>query len=176
MPLREGLTFVNNALIGLNVRGRIKLGASGKIATAFDIARTMALGADWCNVARAFMFALGCIQSQNCHNDRCPVGVTTQDPRRQRALVVDDKAPRVEHFHRSTLQALSELIAAAGLAHPGELKPHHLSRRVSGDLVKSFDQLYPQLQPGELIDGTPDLRFLRPWSLARADSFSPLAL
>ena len=174
MPLREGLTFVHNALIGLNVRSRIKIGASGKITTAFDIARAMALGADWCNAARAFMFALGCIQSQNCHNDHCPVGVTTQDPGRQRALVVSDKAPRVEHFHRATLHALAELIAAAGLSHPGDLQPHHVSRRVSGELVKSFDQLYPALHPGELIDGTPDPRFLHAWSVARADSFSPL--
>jgi glutamate synthase domain-containing protein 2 len=27
----------------------------------------MALGADWCNAARGFMFALGCIQAQTCH-------------------------------------------------------------------------------------------------------------
>ena len=78
-PLREGLNFVHNALIGINARERIKLGASGKIVSAFDIARVMALGADWCNSARGFMFALGCIQSQSCHTDRCPTGVSTQD-------------------------------------------------------------------------------------------------
>ncbi len=80
MPLREGLNFVHNALIGINARDRIKLGASGKIISAFDIARVLALGADWCNSARGFMFALGCIQSQSCHTDRCPTGVSTQDP------------------------------------------------------------------------------------------------
>src|SRR5260370_22060098 len=95
MPLREGLNFVHNALIGINARDRIKLGASGKIVSAFDIARAMALGADWCNAARGFMFALGCIQSQSCHTDRCPVGVATQDPTRQRALVVDGKCVRL---------------------------------------------------------------------------------
>jgi glutamate synthase domain-containing protein 2 len=173
MPLREGLNFVHNALIGLNVRDRIRLGASGKITTAFDIARVMALGADWCNSARAFMFALGCIQSQNCHNDRCPVGVTTQDPARQRALVVDDKAPRVEHFHRATLKALAELIAAAGLRHPEELRAVHVSRRISGELVKSFDILYPSLAPGALIEGCSDPRFVHAWAIARPDSFSP---
>jgi glutamate synthase domain-containing protein 2 len=88
MPLREGLNFLHNALIGINARGRVKLGASGKIVSAFDIARVMALGADWCNSARGFMFALGCIQSQSCHTDRCPTGVSTQDRVRQRALVV----------------------------------------------------------------------------------------
>ena len=171
MPLRDGLVFVHNALVGLNLRSRIRIGVSGKIATAFDIARVMSLGADWCNSARAFMFALGCIQSQHCHNDKCPVGVATQDPGRQRALVVEDKAPRVEHFHRATLTALAELIAAAGLRHPGELRPHHISRRVSDEMVKNFDQLYPSLRPGELLDGTPDPRFLHAWTIARADSF-----
>ena len=80
MPMREGVNFVHNALIGINARDRIKIGASGKIATAFDMARAMAIGADWCNSARGFMFALGCIQSLSCHTDRCPTGVTTQDP------------------------------------------------------------------------------------------------
>ncbi len=92
MPLREGLNFVHNALIGINARDRIKLGAAGKIISAFDIARVMALGADWCNSARGFMFALGCIQSQSCHTDKCPTGVSTQDRVRQRALVVPDKS------------------------------------------------------------------------------------
>jgi glutamate synthase domain-containing protein 2 len=90
MLLREGLNFVHNAVIGINARDRIKLGASGKIVSAFDIARAMALGADWCNAARGFMFELGGIPSQSCHTDGCPVGVATQDPTRQRALVVDD--------------------------------------------------------------------------------------
>ena len=110
MPLREGLNFVHNALIGINARDRIKLGASGKIISAFDIARVMALGADWCNSARGFMFALGCIQSQSCHTDRCPTGVSTQDRARQRALVVPDKAERVYNFQRATLEALAELV------------------------------------------------------------------
>ena len=103
------------------MRERIRIGAAGKIATAFDIARAMALGADWCNAARGFMFALGCIQSLSCHTDRCPTGVATQDPTRSRALVVPDKIERVHNFHRSTLHALAELTAAAGLDHPGRI-------------------------------------------------------
>jgi glutamate synthase domain-containing protein 2 len=171
MPMREGLSFVHNALIGINARNRIKLGASGKIVSAFDIARAMALGADWCNAARGFMFALGCIQSQSCHTDRCPVGVTTQDPSRQRALVVGDKWVRVKNFHAATLQALSELAAAAGLDHPNEFMPAHFSRRVSPREVLSFDALYPTLQPGELLDGTDDPRFHDAWKMASAGSF-----
>ena len=113
MPLREGLNFVHNALVGINARDRIKLGAAGKIVSAFDVARVMALGADWCNSARGFMFALGCIQSQSCHTDRCPTGVATQDRARQRALVVADKSERVFNFHRATMELLAELVAAA---------------------------------------------------------------
>jgi len=174
-PLREGLSFVNNALIGINARDRIKLGASGKIATAFDIARAMALGADWCNSARGFMFALGCIQSQSCHTDTCPTGVATQDPLRQRALVVPDKAQRVANYHRATIEALAELTAAAGLEHPGGFHGKLISRRVSQSEVVTLDDLYPRLMPGDLIAGTQDKRFKHAWELADADSFAPRA-
>jgi glutamate synthase domain-containing protein 2 len=171
MPLREGLNFVHNALVGINARDRIKLGAAGKIISAFDIARAMALGADWCNSARGFMFALGCIQSQSCHTDRCPTGVSTQDRSRQRALVVPDKSERVFNFHRATVEALAELVAAAGLSHPTELAPAHFSRRVSAHEVKSFAELYPPLEPGELLKGSADKRYEIPWAMASAKAF-----
>ena len=173
MPLREGLLFVHNALVGVGLRDRIRIGAAGKIVTAFDVARAMALGADWCNAARGFMFALGCIQSQSCHTDRCPVGVATQDPLRQRALVVPDKAQRVAQFHRSTLAALAEVVAAAGLEHPSQLRPHHFSQRIAANKVKSFDRLYRFSRPGEILRGTDDPRFAGPWKAARAESFHP---
>ena len=171
MPLREGLSFVNSALIGAGLRDRIRIGASGKIVTGFDMARAMALGADWCNSARGFMFAVGCIQAQACHTGHCPTGVTSQDPSRSRAVVVSDKSQRVASFHRETVKALAELIAAAGLSHPGELKPHHLMRRVSAERVASFSELYPMLAPGELIAGTDHPRFKTAWAAARADRF-----
>ena len=174
MPMREGLNFVHNALIGINARDRIKLGASGKIVSAFDIARAMALGADWCNAARGFMFALGCIQSQSCHTDRCPVGVATQDRTRQRALVVNDKWVRVKNFHAATLQALKEIVAAAGLDHPREFMPTHFSRRVSAREVVSYSELYPTLRTGELLDGDcRDPRFHEAWKMAHPTSFRP---
>jgi glutamate synthase domain-containing protein 2 len=173
MPLRDGLSFVHNALIGTGVRDRIRIGASGKLVSAFDIARAIALGADWCNAARGFMFALGCIQSQSCHTDRCPTGVATQDRTRQRALVVSDKLERVANFHKATIHSLTELTAAAGLDHPNEFDPRHFSRRVSGNEVMTFAQLYPQLEPGELVLGTNDLRFRDAWAMARADDFRP---
>jgi len=174
-PLREGLNFVHNALIGINVRERIKLGASGKIISAFDIARVIALGADWCNSARGFMFALGCIQSQSCHTDRCPTGVSTQDRARQRALVVADKSERVFNFHRATVESLAELVAAAGLDHPRELRPVHFSRRVSPNEVQSFAELYPTLEAGELLAGSADKRFETAWAMANPAEFRAAA-
>lgn len=172
-PLKEALMLVHNTLVGLNLRGRIKLGAAGKIVTAFDMARTLALGADWCNSARGFMFALGCLQSQTCHTGRCPTGVATQDPRRQTALVVADKAARVHGFHDNTLRALQELLQAAGLEHPQELGPEHIIRRVSQTQVRSLASLYPWIKPGELLAGTPDHAvFALFWEAARSDGFA----
>jgi glutamate synthase domain-containing protein 2 len=172
MPLRDGLTFVHSALVGVNLRDKIRLGASGKITSAFDMARVMALGADWCNAARGFLFAVGCIQSQQCHTDRCPTGVATQDRVRQRALVVSDKSTRVASFHRETVKALGELVAAAGLDHPRELKPHHFVRRATHGTV-TFAELYRALDPGELLAGTDDPRFRESWVMASAESFAP---
>jgi glutamate synthase domain-containing protein 2 len=171
MPMREGLVFVNNALVGASLRDSIRIGVSGKIANAFDMACVMALGADWCNAARGFMFALGCIQSLSCHTDRCPTGVATQDKTRSRALVVEDKTERVRNFHRSMLHALAELTAAAGLDHPEEFRPVHFSRRVNSREVMTFDELYPTLKPGELVAGARDAAWRKLWEMARADSF-----
>jgi len=172
MPLREGLMFAHNALVGINMRDRVRLAASGKIITAFDMVRAMVLGADWCNSARGFMFALGCIQSLRCHTDHCPTGVATQDPLRQRALVVAEKAARVESFHRETVLALAEVLAAAGLDHPAQLRPHHIWKRTAAGRVETLEQIYPFLKPGELLSGTQDPRFQESWANARSDSFS----
>jgi glutamate synthase domain-containing protein 2 len=172
-PLREGLVFAHNCLLGVGLRDAIRLGAAGRVATGFDMARLLALGADWCNAARGFMFALGCIQSQSCHTDRCPTGVATQDQRRQRGLVVPDKAERVRMFHDGTLAALGELVGAAGLGHPNELRPRHILKRLSRTEVRSFAEIYPLLDHGELLAGTERPLYARNWALADPDSFAP---
>jgi glutamate synthase domain-containing protein 2 len=151
-PLQEGLLLVHNTLKGIGLRDQIRIGASGKIISAFDIARSMALGADWCNSARGFMFALGCLQAQACHTGHCPTGVSTQDPDRMRALVVPDKAERVFNFHQNTLHALQELVQAAGLQHPREITAHHIVRRVNENEVRLLANLVPQVAPGSLLD------------------------
>jgi glutamate synthase domain-containing protein 2 len=172
MPMRDGLVLVNNAITGIGAKKRIKIGVSGKVTNAFDMARAMALGADWCNSARGFMFALGCIQSLSCHTDRCPTGVTSQDPSRSRALYVPDKAERVYNFHRATLHALAELTAAAGLDHPNDFHPDHFCRRVSSHEVMTFGELYPTLAEGELLAGARDQKLREAWNMARPDSFA----
>ena len=173
-PLRDGLNFVHSTLIGANLRNRIKIGVSGKITSAFDMARVMALGADWCNAARGFMFAVGCIQAQHCHTDKCPTGVATQDPARQRAIVVPDKAERVASFHRETVKALTEIIAAAGLSHPDELQPQHFMQRASADRTLSFAELYPVMNSGELLAEIKSPYIRDAWSKANPNSFAPL--
>ena len=172
-PVQEGLQLVHNTLVGVNLRSPISIGAAGKVTSAFDLVRLMALGADWCNAGRGFMMALGCIQAQSCHTGKCPTGVTTQDPQRQQALVVPDKAERVRNFHRSTLHALQELVQAAGLQHPSELSAHHIVRRVSDNKVSLLSNLLMRMTPGALLGDISDQHkvFTDYWPLANADSF-----
>ncbi len=173
-PMREGLLFVHNVLVGAGLRDRIKIGVAGKIISAFDLASVLAIGADWANAARGYMFALGCIQSLSCHTNRCPTGVATQDPSRQAALVVPDKAQRVASFHRNTLHALSDMLAAAGLSHPEQLEPHHLARRISGTGIEQYGDIHMLMQPNMLIDGPcPSAFYAKQWAMAQANSFAP---
>ena len=172
-PLRGGLMFVHNALVGCQLRDEIKIAASGKVSSAFTIARNLAIGADWCNAARGFMMAVGCIQAQSCHTNACPVGVATQDPLRQRALDVQDKSERTHHFHQLTMETLSEIVAAAGLDHARELRPWHVCLRTSRTEVLPYDEAFHFLEPGELIEGdeTKHPQFMKYWQRASADSF-----
>ncbi len=176
VPMHEALMLVHNTLIGLDLRERIRIGAAGRITSAFDLVRTMAMGADWCNAGRGFMFALGCIQAQSCHNDKCPTGVATQNPRRWQHLDVADKSVRVQQYHDNTLKALRDLLGAAGLEHPRQLGPEHILRRVSAVEVRSLAALYNYLEPGELLDRVPSHAVFRGfWAEARSDSFAPPA-
>ena len=173
-PLQEGLLLVHNTLVGLNLRDKIKIGCAGKVTTAFDIVRLMALGADWCNSGRGFMFALGCIQAQACHTGHCPTGVTTQDPQRQRAIIVPDKAQRVANFHQNTLKALKELVEAAGLCHPQEITAQHIVHRLDKHEVKLLASLLPFVAPGAVLRGDLSHNTFRTyWPMASAHSFAP---
>jgi glutamate synthase domain-containing protein 2 len=170
-PLREGLMIVQNALVGSTLRDQISIGAAGKIVSGFDIALVMSMGADWANAARGFMLAAGCIQSLRCNLNDCPVGVATNDPALQRGLVVEDKAQRVDSFHRGTVEAMAELIGAAGLKTPWELGPHHILLRTQAGEVHSLDHVYDFVDPGALLERSAPGWLNRAWRLASADRF-----
>ncbi|MFJ6352906.1 FMN-binding glutamate synthase family protein [Streptomyces sp. NPDC092046] len=182
LPLTEGLTTVHRALVGVGLRDRIRIGASGKIATGSDIVKRLIQGADYTNSARAMMFALGCIQAQRCHTNTCPVGVATQDPRRARALDVEDKARRVQRFQEATVKSALQIMAAMGADGPVDLAPGMLLSRVGPDDVRSHAEVYEPLTPGQLLtsagSGDPGTSgslpdsWARDWKAAHPDRFA----
>ena len=172
-PLRQGLVLARNALVGCGLKQDIRLAASGKQVSAFNMATSLALGADWINSARGFMFALGCVQSLHCHKNTCPTGIATSNPGRQRGLVVTDKADRVHHFHKNTVAALMEVVGAAGCEHPAELTPRHLASHRSGQEALPGHLAYRLLEPGALIDNATATHLAEDWALAHAGSFKP---
>lgn len=174
LPLIEGLVFMRDALIASGLREKIRIGASGKLITAYDLCRVFALGADYAMSARGFMFSVGCIQARSCHTNNCPTGVTTQSWFRQRAIVVDDKAKRVANFHRNTLRAVGDVLSAAGLQHPAELRPWHLHMRHQNGMVTRGEQAYPVPAAGAFLDGTAEGMLAREWARAQTGSFRPL--
>ena len=171
MPLREGLILTRNALVGCGLKREVRLAAAGKIHSGAGMAMNFALGADWCNAARAFMFALGCVQSMRCHDDTCPTGVATQDAGRQRGLVVADKAERVARFQRQTLMGLREIVVAMGLDDPWQIKPCDLSERIGSARASPVDRIYTFLDDGQLLAEPEATPYARYWEAARADSF-----
>ena len=171
IPLNEGLVFIHNALVGCNLRDKIKIIASGKITDSFHLAAKIAMGADICNSARGMMFALGCIQALQCHANTCPTGVATQDPELVAGLDVEHKSKRVANYHNGTLKNFIELLGAAGLREPSELQPWHIQRRVNATEVKSLLELYQYLNPGDLLKESPPSQYANNWQAADPESF-----
>jgi glutamate synthase domain-containing protein 2 len=174
-PLTEGLMMLHNALVGCGLRDRVRIGCSGKIATGSDIVKRLAMGADYTNAARAMMMAVGCIQSQRCHTNQCPVGVATQDPKRSRALDVVDKTERVYRYQHAVVTEAQRLIASMGLHSPAEVGPHHLVRRVDHVTSRTYAELYDWLEPSELLH-EPRESWQVDWARADPDSFAPREL
>ena len=170
MPMRDALIFAHSALRGSGIRDRIRLIASGKIVTGFDMIRALALGADLCSSARGMMLALGCIQALRCNANVCPTGIATQDTALVAGLHVGNKTERVANYHHGTVHSFLELLAAMGLESPDELRPHHIYRRLGDLQVGTFAELYDFLEPGELREGgdAPEI-YLRAWELADPD-------
>jgi len=174
-PLRQALVLARNALVGTGLKGDVRLACSGKQISAFSLASSMALGADWVNTARGFMFSLGCIQSLNCHNNTCPTGIATSDKARQRGLVVADKAIRVRNYQRNTVKALMEVVGAAGCEHPCELTPRHVMHRVTEDIAYTAERAYQLVQAGQLLNAPDETQLAQEWRMAQANSFLPVS-
>jgi glutamate synthase domain-containing protein 2 len=170
-PLHEALLFVHNSLTGLNLRGDIRIIAAGKIATGFDMVAKLALGADMCNAGRAYMLALGCIQSLSCHNNSCPTGVTTQNARLVRGLVVTEKKVRVANYHAETMRSFMQIIGAMGLYNPRLLSPAHIFRQTERGILQPYNEIYHYFEPGDLLNDKAPPRYAKDWAMADADRF-----
>jgi glutamate synthase domain-containing protein 2 len=171
MPLLDGLAFVDNMLKGFGIRHHVRVGASGKILTGFQILRAISLGADMCNSARAMMMALGCIQALECNKNSCPTGVATQDPTLMNGLVVDDKKVRVANFHKNTVESFVELMAAAGIDNPSKLNRFQISRRVFMNEVKTLEEIYPSIPAGSMLIQPVPERYRMSYQSASAEKF-----
>lgn len=170
-PLETGLFFVHNTLVGLNLRDKIRIICSGKIASGYDMVLRIAMGADLCNAARSMMMAMGCVQAKQCHANTCPTGVTTQNKRLQRGLVPDEKKLRVAAYHHNTMYSFLQIVGAMGLTNPSDLSPDYIMRRVSTRLARPLSELYDYIQPGSLLKGPFPETYKKQWEKARADSF-----
>lgn len=170
-PLNDALIFVHNALVGANLRDKIKLIVSGKITTGFNIASKIALGADLCNSARGMLFSLGCIQALRCNSNHCPTGVATQNPALVAGLDVTDKSQRVFRFHKETIRSFLEVIASAGITHPSELRPWHIHHRVTTHNVKHYGELYEYVKPGAFLTESFPKEYERAWTNAQIEKF-----
>ncbi|MCX7117466.1 MAG: FMN-binding glutamate synthase family protein [Legionellales bacterium] len=170
-PLEAGLVFVHNALVGIDVRDKVRVICSGKIATGFDLVEKISLGADICNSARAMMLAVGCVQSKQCNANTCPTGVATQNQRLQRGLVVDVKKHRVANFHKNTMKSFCEIVGAMGLTNPSQLHPDFIMKRVSSECVKPFSEIHHYLTPGQLLSKSIPPHYKKYWDIATTDQF-----
>lgn len=170
-PINEALVFVHSCLVGAKLRDDIRIIASGKVATGFDMVEKIALGADLCNCARAMMFAVGCIQALRCNTNTCPTGVATQDAQRMQAIVPDEKSHHVHNFHDATINSFLDLVGAMGLTTPEDLIPNFIFRRVSDETTKSYAKIYHYLEPGELLGSSIHSDYALDWAKARAEAF-----
>jgi len=172
MPLRDAIAFVYDSLNGFGIKDQIKIIASGKVITGFDIVRTLSLGADLCNSARGMMFALGCIQALECHNNTCPTGVATQNPDLMKGLVPEEKSVRVARFQHETVKSAMDLMASAGLSHPDEVTRDVITTRIDRNKVETFAEIFPELETGCLLfESTVPKEFLYFWRKASSEKF-----
>lgn len=171
MPADDGLNFVHQTLIGVGLRDQVHLIAAGKITTGYHLLKKLVLGADICNSARAMMFSIGCIQALRCNSDMCPTGVATHRRHLVDGLDVESKSQRVANFHQATIESLAELVGASGFTSPDQIQASQIFKRVSTGEIKALSEIYPSLQPNQLLDGNIPPDRIYDWDLAKANSF-----
>ncbi|HRE51145.1 MAG TPA: FMN-binding glutamate synthase family protein [Flavitalea sp.] len=171
-PMMDGLAFVQNMLVGFGIRKHIRIIASGKILTGFHLLRAIALGADCCNSARAMMMALGCIQALQCHTNKCPTGVATQNPSLSVGLVVADKKTRVANYHRETVKNFVELMGSAGIDRSSNLTRSHIYRRIFRNEVTTLEDIFPSLEEGCMINNNIPEKYEQDYAMADPDRWS----
>lgn len=171
LPINEALIFVHNCLVGINLRDKIKIIAAGKVASAFDVLAKLAIGADACNQARAFLFSIGCIQSRRCNTNECPTGIATQDKTRTGAVEPIHKSEHVYNYHQTTMESFLELMGAIGIDSPEKLTPDLIQKRVSGTDVKNYAELYSFIDPGSLLTDKVPLAYQKDWEMAKSEQF-----
>ncbi len=173
MPLRDGLAFVCDCLSGFDLKKDIRVIASGKIISGFDMVKNMALGAELCNSARGFMLSLGCVQSLICNTNHCPTGVATQREDLNKGLVVTDKSERAYRYQHETVERVVEIIAAAGLRNPTELNRTHIFRRINQHDVRRYDELFAYPEVGCLLQEPYPKRFEQQMAESDSSTFMP---
>ncbi len=169
--INEALPFVHNCLTGIGKRDEIVVIASGKVALGFDMVTKIALGADMCNAARAFMFSVGCIQAQRCHTNTCPTGVATQNPARTKSLDVPSKAIRVRNFHHATIKSFLDITGALGLSSPDQLGPEHIYHRSESGPACTYQEFHPKVNPGDFLTGKVPAVYNEDWAKASSERF-----
>lgn len=175
LPLRVGLNYMNNALVGTGLKTKVRLAASEKVYSGTSLAINAALGANWCNAARAFMFSLGCVQSLLCHTGKCPTGIATNDPARQRGLAIPEKAERVARFQAKTLDSLHDIVVGCGLDTPDDFTPRHIRQWKNNAEMISLFRIAPQCGEGQLLHAPEETAFAEYWRMADPDTFRPVA-
>lgn len=172
MPLRDALAFVYDCLNGFGIKNQIKIIASGKVISGFDIIRNLSIGADLCNSARGMMFALGCIQALECHANTCPTGVATQNPKLTKGLVPEEKSIRVARYQHETVKSAIDLMASAGIDHPDGVTRDVVTTRINPNKVATFAELFPELENGCLLnESSVPKEFLYFWKKASTRHF-----
>lgn len=171
-PGTEALNYVHNVLIGFGIRDKIRLGATGKITSGFDVVKLLCLGADFTYAARSMMLALGCIQALRCNANNCPTGVATQDKMLNDGLHVPSKIMRVKNFHDQTIQSVAEIMGAMGVNELDQLDAHHIYRRDYDGKLKSYGSVFPELRHNQFLENDFPGDYNYDFDHSSADSFA----